>query len=222
MRIHTLTGPVIGRGLGYHICANKNTMQCLTEDFVTNHISISGEDHPITLFVGGKVVLFYQSIVNAIQHLTLTEAVKIKVSVFLLQRECFAFWFQKQPPCFIGLVHRCQQTGLVLFVEGVYVAEIEQIVIVVLGLRHTADTTDGLNLKLLAHTLTKLHEDFGPWAIPAGTDGLFHKQKNGLCIVFGEIFRQIAFVLAHLDTDHTIVIGIAHFLQLLFAARADG
>ena len=162
------------------------------------------------------MVLFYQSIVNAIQHLTLTEAVKIKVTVFLLQRECLAFRLQEQPPCFIGLVHRCQQTGLVLFVEGVYVAEIEQIVIVVLGLRHTADTTDGLNLKLLAHTLTKLHEDFGPWAIPAGTDGLFHKQKNGLRIILCEVFRQITLVFAHPDADHTVVVGITHALQLAF------
>ena len=82
------------------------------------------------------------------------------------------------------------------------------------GLRHSADTTDGLDFKILAHTFTQLHENLGTGTIPSCADGLFHEQEHGLCIILGQIVREVFFVLTHPFADHAVVVGVAHRFQL--------
>ena len=83
-----------------------------------------------------------------------------------------------------------------------------------LGLWHAANAAYGLDFKLLAHALAQLHEYFCAGTIPAGADGLLHEKEYRCAVVFGQVFRQIALVLAHPDADHTIVVRIAHGFQL--------
>ena len=214
MGIYTLVGGVIAGTFGNSRGADKLAVQGLTEDLVTKNISGICHQHLILFLITAQLVFLDQCCIHFIQHLTLTEAVKIEVTDLLFQRECFAYRLQEQTAGFIRLIHIGQQACLVFFIEGVHIAEVQKVILVVSSLRHSADTTDGLDFKVLAHTFTQLHENFGTGTIPSCADGLFHEKEHGLCIVLGQIVWEVFFILAHPLADHAVVVGVAHRFQL--------
>ena len=214
MGIHTLVGGVIAGAFGNSRGADELAMQSLTEDLVTKNISGICHQHLILLLIAAQLVFLDQCGIHLVQHLTLTEAVKIEVTDLLFQRECFAHRFQEQAAGFIRLIHIGKQPRFVFFIKGVHIAEVQKVILVVSGLRHSADTTDGLDFKVLAHAFTQLHENLGTGTIPSCADGLFHEQEHGLCIILGQIVREVFFVLAHPFADHAVVVGVSHRFQL--------
>ena len=193
--------------------ANKHSLKNLSTDIRTKYIARIGKQHLILLFIAAELIFCNKAIVELIQYLTLAKTAKIKVTHLLFERKSFAFFFQEKTASFIRLVYACKQTCFVLFIESINIAKIKQIIVIMLCFGHSANTTNRLNFKALAHTFTELDENFRPGTIPTRTDSLFHQKKNRSGIVICKIVGQILFVFAHPLGYHTVVVCIAHRLQ---------
>src|SRR5699024_11064415 len=100
------------------------------------------------------------------QNLTFPKTAKIEVAHLLFECKGFAFFFQEQTASFIRLINACKQTGFILFIESINIAEIKQIIVIMLCLGHSTNTTNRLNFEALAHTFTELDENLRPGTIP--------------------------------------------------------
>ena len=193
---------------------DEHTFKDLSTDIRTEHIACIGKQHLILLFIATKLIFCDKTIVELIQNLTFAKTAKIEVAHLLFKRKGFAFFFQEKAASFIRLVNTCKQTGFILFVKSINVAEIKQIIVIMLCLGHSANTTNRLNFKALAHTFTELDKDFRPGTIPTRADSLLHQKENRSSIVIRKIVGQILFVFAHPLGYHTVVVCITHRLQL--------
>ena len=168
---------------------DKHTFKDLSTDIRTEHIACIGKQHLILLFIATKLIFCDKTIVELIQNLTFAKTAKIEVAHLLFECKGFAFFFQEQTASFIRLINACKQTGFVLFIESINIAEIKQIIVIMLCLGHSTNTTNRLNFEALAHTFTELDENLRPGTIPTRTDSLFHQKKNRGGIVIRKIFR---------------------------------
>ena len=68
---------------------------------------------------------------------------------------------------------------------GVDIGVIESVLIVValIGIRHTHDAADGLDLESFDLDVAEHEKDLSPWAIPAQSDGLLENQDLNFVII---------------------------------------
>ena len=102
-------------------------------------------------------------------------------------------------------------------VEHVFVqiATVKQIALIVFGFRHTANSSDSLNFKHLAHIIAKLYQYLRSWAIPAGSYCLFYDDCDRFCIRFFDIF-EILFLVRKPYGKGIVFIGDSFAFEVFF------
>ena len=81
--IHTLASGVVGSALSDHIGADIFTIQCMTDNFITELIACCHKAELIICGACGQIIFSHQSIVDFIHNITLAQTADIQVTDFL-------------------------------------------------------------------------------------------------------------------------------------------
>ena len=125
----------------------------------------------------------YKCIINFIHHFTFSKSIILLITKLLFQGKSLALILKKKTACFISFINIRQQACFIFLVKGVHIAEVKQIVFIVLCFRHTTNSSYSLYLKLFTHTFAKLNKYLCTWTIPSCTYSLLHQQKYWCSII---------------------------------------
>ena len=101
---------------------------------------------------------------------------------------------------------------LVLAYVGIYIALVQQWVLIVMLFGHTQYSSHCLNGKLVARQLSENEQHCSPWAIPTQGNGLFEQQHLGHVVVILQSFKVR--LLVRQPDGKTMVVGVYAFYHV--------
>ena len=106
-------------------------------------------------------------------------------SLLRCQCEVLILIFEEQGNCFQSPFAKAQfDTGSEFFIESIEITAIQQILAIMVRLRHTTNTPDGLNFEGFIHIVTKFYQDSSSRAVPARGNSLLDDNSNRRSIGF--------------------------------------